>query len=96
MTKPTYKPWLPAKYDETDAYAIKAVAHGTASADQQKRAIKWIVEDCAHTYDEQYFEESPGNTAYALGSRHVGMQIVKMINLPAVVFAPPAKPKGTK
>ena len=47
----TAKPWLPAQYVDSDVYAIKALAAGTATPEQQKRALDWVIKHVAGTYD---------------------------------------------
>lgn len=87
MTKAIAKqPWHPADYDEADIYAMQALGAGVASVDQQKRALNWLLHKVCGTYDETYFADSERNTAYAQGKRHVGLQIVKAINLPSKAF----------
>lgn len=70
-------PYFRAEYEIADAAAIQAVAHGRASEEQQKRAIKWIVEAGAMTYDETFHPDSERASAFMQGRRFVGMQIVK-------------------
>lgn len=71
-------PWLPAKWDESHAAAIQALARGDANAFQQQHALKYIVETLAGTYDVSYRAESERDTCFAEGKRHVGLQIVKL------------------
>lgn len=85
------QPWHPAKYDEADIYAVQALAAGVASADQQKRAVHWLLNNVCGTYDETYFADSERNSAYAQGKRHVGLQFVKAIKLPARAFTKPMR-----
>ncbi len=52
-------------------------------------ALRWIIEDCASTYDEPYRSDADGgdrDTAYACGRRFVGLQIVKLVTLPGAVI----------
>jgi hypothetical protein len=92
-------PWLPAQYDKRVAYAIKALQAGNANDVQQKEALRWIVWNACGTYDEQMYaggDEGRRATDYALGKRHVGLEIVKMINLDPRVFKPEDKNVGRK
>lgn len=76
-----HAPWLPAPYDEADAFAVQALARGTANPEQQKRALTWIVEACAGLYDLSFRpgdEEGRRNTDFAEGKRWVGQQVVKL------------------
>ncbi len=91
MTKaPEYSPWLPEKWDPAIVAAIKAVAVGVATEEQQRKAIEYIVGSTdgaipglCRTYDAVYFP-SERDTAFANGKRHVGLQIVKLISLTRV------------
>ena len=82
--------WIPARYDVTDIYALQAVFHGTADAAQQRRALDWIINTAAETYELSFRSDDAGGdreSAFAEGKRHVGMQIVKMINMPPALAA---------
>lgn len=74
-------PWEPAVFDIADAAAIKALAAGTANADQQVRALLWIVETASGAYDQSYYpggEDGRRNTDFAEGKRFVGNSIIKL------------------
>ena len=75
--------WLPVSYDETLTGAVKALASGTANAGQQQRALKWIIEQAAATYDMSYRpgEDGRRDTDFHEGRRFVGNQIVKQLKL---------------
>lgn len=77
------KPWIPVGYDDALTGAIKALAVGNASSDQQQRALKWIVEAAAATYDMSYRpgEDGRRDTDFHEGRRFVGNQIVKQLKL---------------
>ena len=60
--------------DLAAASAIQALATGTAEPEQQKRALRWIVEEAAGMYRFNFFE-TERDTAFALGRAFVG-QIV--------------------
>jgi hypothetical protein len=59
--------------------ALKALASGNASADQQKNALHWIITDNARAYDLSFRPGSGGDrdTAFAEGRRFVGLQIIR-------------------
>lgn len=80
------QPWHPFPWEPKDAYAIQALAKGIASDVQQKQAIDWIIR-CAGTYDATFFVGQPDATNFAEGSRHVGLQIVKLVNMPASLIS---------
>lgn len=75
-----WQPWHPEPYEVADAAALQAMQGGNASAPQQQRALKWIIQ-CARTYDSTYFPESSRNTDFAEGKRAVGLQLVKLLNI---------------
>ena len=68
--------------DLPDVVALKALALGTATPDQQTRALKFIVEKAAGTYEETFFPGPGGDrdSAYAQGKRRVGLFIVSLVN----------------
>ena len=78
-----HAPWKPAPYEPADAAALQALAQGSATADQQKRALDWLVKKCCRTYDLSYRpgEEGRRDTDFAEGRRSVGLQIVTLLNL---------------
>jgi len=71
----------PPSWNLADAQALKALARGEANADQQRRALKWIVEGACLTYDLSFHPESDRLTSLAEGRRFVGTQIVKLVNI---------------
>ena len=73
-------PAVPAEYELADADAIQALIRGDANEDQQERALKWVVEQAAGTYQFHYYS-SERDTAFALGRAFVGQQIVKMTKM---------------
>lgn len=82
MARPTQQyPWHPAAYSVADVSAIKAMAAGTATPEQQQRAMKWIIETNCGTYDVSYRPDSDRDTTFAEGKRFVGLQIVKLLKL---------------
>lgn len=78
---PKSSPWLPPEYDLADTAAIQALARGDANAEQQPRALKWIVEALCRTYDLSFRADSHRETDFAEGKRFVGLQIVKHTKL---------------
>lgn len=88
-----FNPVAPAKYEEDDVAALKAVAAGNASPAQQKRALLWIVHRAAMTYDETFVQGRTDTTHFLTGRRNVGLQIMKLVNVPIGELIPPEKPK---
>lgn len=90
MTKPVKKsveehaPWKSPKYELADVTAFQAIERGEANADQQKRALKWLIEAACGTYDLPYRpggQDSERDTTFALGKQFVGQMVVKMLKL---------------
>ncbi len=83
------EPWHPADYDLYDITAIQALARGEANDQQQMRALAWIVNQAAMTYDEPFVPGKPDVSDYLSGRMSVGRQIVKLMKLdPAVIGKP--------
>lgn len=84
--KDASKPYMPAPYSKYDVYALKALQSGTATPDQQQRALAWIINKCCRTYDLPYHpggEEGNRDSILAMGMMHAGQQIVKLVNFDA-------------
>lgn len=77
-----YSPLVPHPFDPADAAAFQALQRGTASPEQQKRALTWLVA-CSGYYDLSYRPGAGGDrdTSFAEGKRWVGAQLVKLINV---------------
>jgi hypothetical protein len=74
-------PWYPPSYEFADVSALKGLANGTASPEQQQRALKWIIENACATYELSYRPTSDRDTSFAEGRRFVGLQIVKALHI---------------
>lgn len=81
-------PIAPAPYTVAIAEAVKAVAAGNASPGQQKAAMDWIINHAAGTYDETLVPGQADVSAYRAGRRNVGLQLVKLINVPINLLKP--------
>ena len=89
-----WRPWKPVEVNESpvvgpgflnkaDAIAIKAMAEGEATADQQKRALEAIIYRIACCDDLSYRADDHGGErdgAFAEGKRYVGLQMKKLIH----------------
>jgi hypothetical protein len=75
------EPWHPADYEIGDVGAIQALTRGEASPEQQRRALDWIVNRAAMTYDEPFIPGKPDVSDYLAGRMSVGRQIVKLTKL---------------
>jgi hypothetical protein len=75
--------WLPWDWGASlpDAHAIQAVMDGRADEEQQKRAIRAIVEGVCQTYELSYSPDSELDTVFAEGKRFVGLQLVTLMRL---------------
>jgi hypothetical protein len=88
VKKPEIAPHLdPNNYEVADAYAIQALVRGDASPEMQRRAIDWIINRAAHTYDQSFYPADANLTAFAEGMRSVGNQIVKLSKLDTKLLA---------
>lgn len=67
-------------FDIADVAAIQALATGTAAPDQQKRALDWIINVAAKTYDPEYQTDSRDH-AYCSGRRSVGLNIIVLTKI---------------
>jgi len=75
-------PWLPPDYDPADISALQALVKGTASPEQQQRALNWIIYKAADTYGFTY-RQNDRDHAFADGRKFVGQQLVKLLSLNA-------------
>lgn len=79
-------PWYPPPYELADVNALRGLANGTASPEQQQRALKWIIENACATYQLSYRPTSDRDTSFAEGRRFVGLQIVKALHIDTSVM----------
>ena len=68
-------PIQPPEADAADVSALQALARGEAGPDQQKRALKWIIEQACETYEWPYRPDQRA-TDVSLGRMFVGKMIV--------------------
>lgn len=88
---------MPPDYTFGQVIAVKALAAGEATPDQQKEALDWIINSAAGYYEISFRSDDDGGdreTAFAEGRRFVGQQIVKFVNLPAKALAQLRKTDG--
>lgn len=69
--------WQPAQ-----AHAVRALASGEATPEQQRAALDWIVKGCAEAFG---INDAPDAHAMAFcaGRQSVGLEIAAIIDLPA-------------
>ncbi len=75
---------MPVAYVKADVSALQAVRRGEANADQQVRAMEFILEAVCERNGMSFRPGPDGarETDFAEGRRFVGNQIVKLVNLP--------------
>lgn len=78
---PKVHPWQPPDWEKADAYAFQALARGDCPPHLQQRALKFVIEQLAGTYDQSFRPESERATAFAEGRRFVGLQLVKLLKV---------------
>lgn len=76
-----HSPWLPPKWEDEDAGALQALMRGEAEPHQQKRALDWIINIAAATYQPSYRPNSERDSCFAEGRRYVGLHIVTLLKL---------------
>ncbi len=76
-------PWQPVKFGIADVAALQALRRGEADADQQIRAIEYIIGVISARNDMSYRPGPDGalDTAFSEGRRYVGNQIVRLTKL---------------
>lgn len=91
---PHRDPAHPPDYDLATFTAIRSVAQGNGTPEQQRRAIEWIVHTAADTYGLSYRANDTTGTAFAEGRRFVGLAVVKLLNLNPDVVRGRGRPEG--
>lgn len=87
--------WKPAEWEPPDAHCLQALQRGEADAQQQRRALDVIVHKLAGTYDEQFVPRESDTSAYLMGRRSVGLQIVKLLKVDLAALRQAAAAKKT-
>jgi len=90
------KDWLIPEAKFSDTAAIQALSRGEANADQQKAAIKYIIEKVCMTYDETFHLTNERVSSFYQGRRFCGNQIIKEINIDLRALTEKLKQKETK
>lgn len=96
--KPLPPAHMPSSWEPADVSALQAINDGTATADQQRRGLMFIITKLSMAYD---FPFRPGGldaqreTDIALGRAFVGQQIIGLIkvNLSAMLQPSATEPK---
>lgn len=80
--------WLPVDdWELADVTAMQALERGEANADQQKRALAFIINKACRTYEASYSPVREHDTSFAEGRRFAGLQIVKLLKLNAAAIS---------
>jgi len=76
-----------APFDPADATAVQALFDGRADEEQQRRAIRWILDGPCRVHDLSYVPGDPTATAFNEGSRWVAKQIGELLktNIPGLI-----------
>lgn len=93
--QPIRERWLPAEWDSPDAASLQALVRGDATPEQQKRALNWIVNSAAGTYEHTFVPGSHDQSTYLEGRRSVGLQIVKLLKVDLAALRQIAAAKKT-
>lgn len=80
-------PHKPADWEPADFYAVQMLHAGKANAIQQQRALKWIIEEAAGTYQLGWHPESDHASSFVAGRRFVGLQIIKALAVNTAKFS---------
>lgn len=75
-------PWVPERFTNAEANAIKMLVSGEASHDQQITAVEFIVRKICGYNDLGYYPDER-DTAFALGKRFVATEIIKFARITA-------------
>lgn len=74
----------PADFNEPQLYAVRALRAGTATADQQKIALDWIMLSAASLHGMSFRSGEPHGTDFHEGRRFVAAQIAYLLTAPAL------------
>jgi hypothetical protein len=68
-------------WELADANALQALEKGEADEHQQKRALSWIIENAAATYQIAWEPDNERASSFESGRRFVGLKIVGLLKL---------------
>lgn len=86
-------PFFNVSWEIADASALQALLRGDAEPEQQRRALDWIIQQAAMTYQPTFQPDSDRTTAFAEGRRFVGLKIRELLSLSTRDLAAKAAPK---
>ena len=76
-----------ADWQPPDASALQALEKGEADEHQQKRALAWIINVAAGTYQVAWEPDNERASSFESGRRFVGLKIVELIKLNLANFS---------
>lgn len=74
-------PCFRVDHEAPDLSALQALARGDATKEQQIRALRWIVNEGAATYQQTFLPGDAHGTSFLEGRRFVGLKIVSLLTL---------------
>jgi len=76
-----------APFEPADATAIQAVFNGTADEEQQRRAMRWLLDYACGVHEMSYTPGDQYATAFKEGQRFVAKQIGEVLrtNVPGLI-----------
>lgn len=74
-------PYLRCDWDLPVVSAVQALQAGTATPEQQKQFLAWLINVGCSTYDQSFQESGERESNFAAGRRQVGLWIVKLLHL---------------
>lgn len=78
-----HAPYLPTDWTPADILSLQKLAAGIANAEEQKRALTWILKAC-EVNEQPFFpggEDGRRATDFMLGKQQVGREISKLLKL---------------
>jgi hypothetical protein len=79
MKQTIKRPWQFAEPTLDEARALKAIALGEATAEQQKKALSWIIHRACGSSLDTFAPGEPDVSAYRQGRRAVGVLITQVL-----------------
>jgi hypothetical protein len=78
---PFNAPYLPPRKSVLVIYALQAMAQGKADADQQTRALEWLLNECCKASDMSYRPGDGRDDAFAEGKKYVAHHLARIISM---------------
>lgn len=86
-TKKKVPNYFRCDYELADATALQALERGDATEAQQQRALAWIINNAAATYEVAWEPDNERTSSFESGRRYVGIEIIKMLKLNTNILA---------